>query len=183
MAKLSKDDWLKQGLILLVKEGVDAVTIDGMCRQLEVTKGSFYHHFKNRDAFLEGLLTYWENTYTTQFIEFSLKGKTPLARIQRLNALVTQAHGTEENIIRAWAQTSPLAREFQERVDQRRMGFLAQLQFELHGDEALAQRTAQLIYATLIGAQQMMPPATQHELAAMFAMLEKIMITGSQQER
>ena len=71
MARLKRTDLLEQGLQQLVEEGVDALTVDSICSLLGVTKGSFYHHFKNRQIFLEALLQFLEETYTSKFIEFS----------------------------------------------------------------------------------------------------------------
>lgn len=174
MARLNKEDWLKRGLLLLVEHGVDSLTIDFMCQHLEVTKGSFYHHFKNREGFLEGLLAYWEITYTTQFIEISQTEADPLAQLQKLHKLVQTSHGTEETVIRAWAQVDPLARSYQERVDQRRINFIENLYIQLNIDEIMAHTVAQLIYATLIGAQNMIPAATNLELERMFDLVEQV---------
>jgi AcrR family transcriptional regulator len=182
MARLSREDWLKRGLVLLVKHGVDSLTIDFMCQHLEVTKGSFYHHFKNRESFLEALLDYWETTYTTQFIEISRIEAGPLAQMQKLNELVEESYGTQETVIRAWAQVDPLAREYQERVDQRRIGFIRDLYLQLMDDETLAHTLAQLVYAILIGAQNILPAATQTELKRMFDLVEQVVISNLKEE-
>ena len=50
MTRHKREDWLEQGLAVLVQAGVEALTIDGMCQRLGVTKGSFYYHFQNREA-------------------------------------------------------------------------------------------------------------------------------------
>ena len=92
MVKLTKEIWLEQGLLVLVESGIDAVTIDGMCRLFAVTKGSFYHQFKNREAYLEAMLQFWEETYTTQFIVDSSEGLTPLEQIQIFNQVFYSHH-------------------------------------------------------------------------------------------
>ncbi|MEL7235418.1 MAG: TetR/AcrR family transcriptional regulator, partial [Chloroflexota bacterium] len=170
----TREDWLAEGLTFLVREGVEAVTIDAMCNLLGVTKGSFYHHFKSRHAYLEALLQYWEDEYTGKFIAFSLEGETPVEQIQRLNGLVVETHDTSEVAIRAWAQTDPMAHEFQERVDQRRLDFLVELQVKLHGDAVLARTMAQMVYAILIGSAQMMPPASKTELARLYDLIGQL---------
>lgn len=182
MPRLSREDWLKEGILLLVKHGVDSLTIDFMCRHLNVTKGSFYHHFKNRDVFLEGLLEYWENQYTLKFIEISEAAGTPLAQMQKLNELVLNAHGTQETVIRAWAQTHPIARTYQARVDQRRIKFIRDLYLQLTDNEEFAHTLAQLIYATLIGAQNMFPAATNLELKQMFSLIEQVVLSSLKED-
>lgn len=174
MARLSRNDWLEQGLEYLVQHGVDALTIANICSVLEVTKGSFYHHFKNRQAFLEALLQYWEETYTTQFIEFSVEGKTTLEQMHRLSRRIVETHNNSETVIRAWAQVDPIAKEYQERVDRRRIQFLYKLHLEISGNETYARTMANLAYTILIGSQQIMPPLNKSELSELFKLTESL---------
>jgi AcrR family transcriptional regulator len=57
---LDSSDWLKAARLALLKRGVEAVRVEKLARQLHVTKGSFYWHFKNRGELLEALLREWE---------------------------------------------------------------------------------------------------------------------------
>jgi AcrR family transcriptional regulator len=50
--RLSTQDWTTRALELLVDEGVGAVKVARMCRELGVTKGSFYWHFDDLVRFL-----------------------------------------------------------------------------------------------------------------------------------
>lgn len=52
-SRRSKIDILAFGLDILSEYGEGELTIDFLCQKLGVTKGSFYHHFKSRDLFLE----------------------------------------------------------------------------------------------------------------------------------
>lgn len=176
MSQLKREDWLERGLMLLAQEGADALTIDSLCQRFGVTKGSFYHHFKNRQAFLEALLEFWEEKYTNQFIAYSQAGATPLEQLARLQQLVVENFGTAEKTIRAWAQTDALARSFQERVDQRRIQYLVELQLRLGQKPELAQSMAHLQYATLIGSSQIFPPLRAEDLQAMFELVSRLML-------
>src|SRR5438128_10889157 len=53
-------DWLKAARLALLHRGPDAVRVEPLARGLGVTKGSFYWHFKDRNALLEALLREWE---------------------------------------------------------------------------------------------------------------------------
>jgi AcrR family transcriptional regulator len=171
MTRYTRHDWLVNALDILGRNGVDAVTIDAMCQHLSVTKGSFYHHFQNHEAFLEALLQYWEERYTTEFIDISQATDDPLEQLNRLNKLVIETHNTSETSIRAWAKVDALARSYQEKVDQRRLEFLRTLHQRLGRTEQEAAVLANLVYAILIGAQEMIPPLTQEELQAIYALL------------
>ena len=148
----------------LAQDGVDALTIEALCQLMGVTKGSFYHHFKNRQAFLEAVLSHWEDKFTKQFIAFSLEGLTAQEKLARLHQSVIENYGTYEVNIRAWAQVDPLAREFQERVDQQRLNFLYEIQLELYKSETDARTMSHLQYTTLIGSAQIMPNLNKNRL-------------------
>ena len=57
---LGKDDWLRAARLALLNGGVEAVRVERLSRDLRVTKGSFYWHFKDREELLELLLREWE---------------------------------------------------------------------------------------------------------------------------
>ena len=69
MARKSKRDWFIAAIYLLAEGGPSAITIDALCQQLQVTKGSFYHHFKNYDDFKLSFLHYYEEAGTLNIIE------------------------------------------------------------------------------------------------------------------
>jgi len=50
--RLSADDWEQAALDLIATQGVNAVAVEPLARQLGVTKGSFYWHFPTREALL-----------------------------------------------------------------------------------------------------------------------------------
>src|SRR5690606_15051245 len=58
-ARLGADDSLRAGLDLLAAEGINGIKIQRLCDRLGVTKGSFYWHFQDLDAFLGALAARW----------------------------------------------------------------------------------------------------------------------------
>jgi AcrR family transcriptional regulator len=57
--RLTVDDWVQAGLDILDREGIAGVKIQRLCDRLGVTKGSFYWHFEDLDAFLTELANQW----------------------------------------------------------------------------------------------------------------------------
>ena len=53
-------DWLKAATRRLASGGIAAVAVETLARDLAVTKGSFYWHFRDRAALLKALLADWE---------------------------------------------------------------------------------------------------------------------------
>jgi AcrR family transcriptional regulator len=168
MARTSRDTWLNEALILLFKSGIDSVRIDTLCTRLNMTKGSFYHHFKNRKLFLEAILTYWEDKFTVKFIEFAEEGTTPGEKLKRLNQIALSTENDPEIHIRAWALTDEMAKETVSRVDQRRIDYLVQLYTDLGLDKSEALITARTIYSVLIGSQYLFPLLNQQDILEIF---------------
>ena len=60
-----KQDWLGEGRFVLGQDGVTGLTIDGLAKKLGLTKGSFYHHFKNGQDYQQELVAFWAQQYVT----------------------------------------------------------------------------------------------------------------------
>ena len=60
-SRLSVNDWITAGLELLADDGIGGVKIQRLCERLGVTKGSFYWHFTDLDAFLGAMAKHWED--------------------------------------------------------------------------------------------------------------------------
>lgn len=56
---LTPENWFETAFAILKAEGHHRVTLREMCGELGVSTGSFYHHFANRDEFVERLFDYW----------------------------------------------------------------------------------------------------------------------------
>ena len=72
------------------REGGAKLTIDSLCRNLGVTKGSFYAHFVNRADFVSQFVAYWTENFTQSAIEVSdeLEDATAEARLLALMQLL-----------------------------------------------------------------------------------------------
>lgn len=170
---LTREDWLRAGLELLKQRGAGAVTIERLTRRLGVTKGSFYHHFASRDELSRALLEEWERRLTGELIEASRHGRDFADRNRRLTRLGYETFDPAlETAIRAWALQDPVAREVQERVDRRRVGYLRELFRLLTPAEARAEDLALIRYAFSVGAQQLLPALPAERYARLFETLE-----------
>ena len=61
---LQRIDWLRRALELFVAEGIDAVRITRLADDLQVTRGSFYWHFDNREDLIDALVDFWQRKNT-----------------------------------------------------------------------------------------------------------------------
>jgi len=61
IAALQPNDWIRAAEARLAGQGVESVRVEVLARDLGVSKGSFYWHFRDRSELLEKLLTRWED--------------------------------------------------------------------------------------------------------------------------
>lgn len=56
-----------------------------------MTKGSFYHHFENRDAFLDAIVEHWFEAFTRRVPEYAREGgEDAMSPLERLFEIVTE---------------------------------------------------------------------------------------------
>ncbi|HET8583154.1 MAG TPA: TetR/AcrR family transcriptional regulator, partial [Jatrophihabitans sp.] len=84
MERLTAEDYYREALAVLGEHGSEAMTIAVLCERLDVTKGSFYHHFGGLPGFVEGLLAYWEREHSDRLIAISKAQPDPSLRIATL---------------------------------------------------------------------------------------------------
>lgn len=85
--RLDRHDWVDAGIAILASKGVDAVRIESLAKQLNISKGSFYWHFKNREDLLEAILAEWESRQS----DWNTEGASnPVERWARLFELLSR---------------------------------------------------------------------------------------------
>lgn len=67
--RTSKAEWLECALSFLENEGVDAVKIERLAKELNTSRSGFYWHFQDRAELLKEMLTYWRIEYTETVIK------------------------------------------------------------------------------------------------------------------
>jgi AcrR family transcriptional regulator len=146
-------DWLKAAARRLVAGGSEAVAVEPLAREMGVTKGSFYWHFRNRPALLEALVADWESRATAPLLErLKRLGGGPADRLAALMATVAaEGGGSLDPSMRAWAESDARASAAVGRVDAVRLAYIAG-EFRALGFAASAAWTrARLFYLHLLG--------------------------------
>lgn len=179
MARRSREDWIEEGFRVLEAEGDSGLTVDALCERLDRTKGSFYHHFNGRPAFVRALLEEWETRATDRFIEIGHSGVPLEERLRSVNREASELRNAAvERAIRTWASTEPLARRTQDRVDGKRLDLLEELCAERMGTGEGATRMARVFQLMFVGAQHLDPPLEGAELYRAFRFLEPLFDVG-----
>ncbi|HYL47689.1 MAG TPA: TetR/AcrR family transcriptional regulator [Candidatus Limnocylindrales bacterium] len=104
-APLQPEDWIQAARSRLAREGIDSVRIEVLCRDLGVSKGSFYWHFRDREDLLHALLSQWEKGEEEWLKEARSFERSAAARWARLVERGAQPDRIRlEAAIRAWAR-------------------------------------------------------------------------------
>lgn len=101
---LQPDDWIRAALAKLSALGVDAVRVEVLARDLGVSKGSFYWHFRDRQDLLEKTLTRWEQR---ELASLDLDGDAASAASRWTRIVQATADPSRiqlEASVRAWAR-------------------------------------------------------------------------------
>lgn len=136
----------------MANKGVAAVKVEVLARQLKVSKGSFYWHFKNRKDLLAGILQRWENE-TLRLIEESQKELTPQKQLIKMFVLAEELCNLPdpETAIFIWANQDPEIQKRVRIVETRRVNYLNQLLQDYGFDKAEARHKAEIGYFAFMG--------------------------------
>lgn len=128
---MTRQDWIDAAIQQLVEAGIGAVSVELLAGSLKVTRGSFYHHFTDREDLLRAMLGYWSERWSysirQQIEALGLDPSTTLFALMK--AIRANRAADYDAPIRAWALHDPMAREVVAQVDGARLAFIRS-QFE-----------------------------------------------------
>ena len=154
--KLTRDDWAAAALAALARGGLEAVAVEPIASRLGATKGSFYWHFKNREALVEAALALWEHDRTDVVIDLLQREPDPA---RRLKILIEGAyeHGPSDRVELALLSNpgNRVAVRTLKRVAERRVAYVADQLEALGWEAAEARDRAMLIAHVYVGRIQM----------------------------
>jgi AcrR family transcriptional regulator len=154
--RLSAEDWEDAALSLIAEQGVGALAVEALARQLGVTKGSFYWHFRTREALLQAALERWEQYGEREIISQIESIADPRERLPELFRRVAhelQPHRVYAALLKALDH--PLVVPVMARVSKRRTECLHSAYIEAGMETGEALNRARLTYAAYVGFLQL----------------------------
>jgi AcrR family transcriptional regulator len=105
---LKPDDWINAAFQKLAREGIDSVRVEVLARELSVSKGSFYWHFRDREELLTQMLDRWERSEAEWLANEEFRGAerpNPATRWARFVARASEPDVMRSEVaIHAWAR-------------------------------------------------------------------------------
>ena len=165
ISNLSRKDWIDFALQKLSREGIDKVTVAALARDLKVTKGSFYWHFKDRKHLLKAMLARWEETGSAVvFNEVERVGGDARSRLKHMSNFIFKRYGDQLNFelsLREWGRKDPEIRHVIAQEDERRMDYIRGLFAEICENPKIAEAKAWLMFSLFIGETMIASPVKE----------------------
>lgn len=135
------------------------MAVEALARELGVTKGSFYWHFRTRDELVDAALALWEREHTAELIaqvDETSGVADPASRLRHLFRVIV-GHAAVDQVelpLLALSEDERVAPALQ-RVTERRIDYVARIYGELGFDGERARDRAVLAYAAYLGHLQL----------------------------
>ena len=154
-SRLSRADWITAARDVLITERKDALKIKRIAEKLNVTRGGFYWHFRDRDDLLDSLLKSWEKE-TNVLFEQTLSGDhtdgmaefCALCRSWVNEDVYNPAY---DSAVRDWARVSNRAEKAVKRVDRKRIDIIKRIFLDIGYPEDKAFIRARVTYFHQVG--------------------------------
>jgi AcrR family transcriptional regulator len=175
------DDWVVVGFDILAEQGIAGIKIHRMAERLQVTKGSFYWHFRDLDDFLDALARRWAEEMGTRYLATAGgPGELPLARMRnRLRVFLSRPVRMLDREMRHWARNDERAREALERTDRQIFEQMGRDLRDLGFGDAEAQWRASVLFYASVGYATVDHPFTEASLRSeAFKLLQLVTSRG-----
>jgi AcrR family transcriptional regulator len=151
--RLGPHDWLVRGLETLGREGVVGVNVENVARSMRVTKGSFYHHFEDKEEFVSRLLEYWETELTDKIDAHlsHLHGKPAEQLLALLEFIAENETNRYDVSMRCWALQDERAATVVRRVDRKRLAYIRDLFLKMGFRAEQARIRGRMAYYHVVG--------------------------------
>ena len=151
--QLNRESWVLAAFETLYENGIDAVRIEPLAIKLNVTKGSFYWHFKNRTELHDALLDYWEKEMTQSVLDAAneFHGSPKQRLINALRNIIGKERTKYDPAVRTWARNNAKVRKVVEYIDKIRLSFLHGLFVDIGFDRQVAEIRSRLMYYYIMG--------------------------------
>lgn len=156
MSRFSKTQWLELGQSLLKTDGPGALTLESLTKAAGKTRGSFYHHFKSRDAFLRAMIENWQATSLASLAERLESEPSATGKRKIMRGVSMEWDGAFERQLRILAAQEPLVAELLQHVDELRIQGLASMITLLQPDIKDPAAYAFVQYAAIVGGQMLL---------------------------
>lgn len=179
-SSLTPEAWVDAATEVLVDQGIDHVRVDVLATQLQVTRGSFYWHFRDREDLLRRVLQAWSDRSTAMLTARLESARTdPLEQLRDVISLPFRGRAAQraariELAIRAWARRDPMAQAALDASDASRLDYHASIFRALGFDGDEARSRAFMLYSYEVSESLLSHQGSPADKAARRAFMERL---------
>lgn len=154
---MTEQSWIDAAVQHIIKASISDIRVEKLARDIGVTKGSFYWHFRDRQHLLQRVLEQWTERATIRITEWSKLGDSSgVERIARLLSLPANAsngnYGADiELAVRSWARRDEAAADIVAEIDKLRFENFVELISELGFPHEEAHKRAAIALSFMLG--------------------------------
>jgi AcrR family transcriptional regulator len=149
-ASLHRDDWVKAAFARLADLGIEAVRVEALARDLGVSKGSFYWHFRSRIDLLERVLTIWEDG-EFRFMEPDDDSSAATRWVRFVQRTADPSRIRVEVAMRAWARRDERVARAVAALERRRSAVIANVLRDVGFARPAAEAWSQVVLLVCLG--------------------------------
>ncbi|MFY0517710.1 TetR/AcrR family transcriptional regulator [Lysinibacillus sp. UGB7] len=169
--QLTREDWVKAGLQQLAEVGIHKVRIETLARSLKISKGSFYHYFRDHQDLLNSMIDYWEIHATKRIIHSMEQEDSSLEQLLRISF---SSNKKIEIGIYDWAKYNAHVAARLVEIEEQRIYCVAKLYQKKGIGDSQAVDRARLAYLTYVGWMTRFEANPNFDIEKMFELLVNI---------
>lgn len=174
--KVTRERWIAAALSAMSISGLPGITVEGLARQLGISKGSFYGYFSSRDDLIVQALQLWKDQHEELLIQPLRQIVDPRVRFRALtDSSIHVAHNIDLAAVTRMAQLElkmmafrddPAVAEVLEHVNASRIDLLRDTLVEIGIEPAVARKRAIAGHALSLGVHTLLlgSPAVASEI-------------------
>jgi len=164
-ASLLPDNWLRAAESRLAQHGIESVRVEVLSRDLGVSKGSFYWHFRDRNELLDQLLSRWEDSEIAWLNTEA--SAAPASRWANFIARTANADRMRlEVALRAWSRSDERVAARVAAIERKKSRLIADILREIGFPPSAADSSSEVVELICIGWLDRSTRESQSEHAA-----------------
>jgi AcrR family transcriptional regulator len=149
-ATLHSSDWIGAAFSRFADEGIESVRVEVLARDLGVSKGSFYWHFRDRGELLDRMLARWERD-ELDWIDAD-DNAAPAARWARIMAKAADPERIRSEVaLRDWARRDSRVASRVATIERKKAALIAQVLRDVGFTPSAADAWAEIVLMVCLG--------------------------------
>lgn len=148
---LDQADWIRAANARLASQGIEEVRVEVLARDLSVSKGSFYWHFRDHADLLDKILEQWEASETGWLDEREGRANTATRWAKLIERSSDPARIRTEVALRDWARSDQKVAVKVAIVERKRAHLIAEVLREVGFSMSAAQSWSEMVSLVRLG--------------------------------